>query len=54
MKQSKKAPEKKAAASKPGKVLKRDPVYISETGNGRNKSLYVCSEVGYVIVGWIV
>uniref|UniRef100_A0A8D2QKL6 Replication factor C subunit 1 n=1 Tax=Zonotrichia albicollis TaxID=44394 RepID=A0A8D2QKL6_ZONAL len=32
VKKSKKSPEKKAAASKPGKVLKRDPVvYISET-----------------------
>uniref|UniRef100_A0A8C9MQ67 Replication factor C subunit 1 n=1 Tax=Serinus canaria TaxID=9135 RepID=A0A8C9MQ67_SERCA len=31
VKQSKKASEKKAAASKPGKILKRDPVYISET-----------------------
>lgn len=42
VRKSKKSPEKKAAASKPGKVLKRDPVvYISETGNGRNVSLYV-------------
>lgn len=38
---SKKSPEKKAAAPKLGKVLKRDPVvYISESGNGRNMSLY--------------
>ena len=42
MKKSKKPSEKKAATSKLGKVLKRDPVvYISETGNGRNTSLYV-------------
>lgn len=42
MKKSKKSPEKKAATSKLGKVLKQDPVvYISETGNGRNISLYV-------------
>lgn len=42
MKKSKKLPEKKAATSKLGKVLKQDPVvYISETGNGRNISLYV-------------
>lgn len=42
MKNSKKPPEKKAATSKLGKVLKQDPVvYISETGNGRNISLHV-------------
>lgn len=39
MKKSKKPPEKKAATSKPGKILKQDPVaYISDTGNGRNTS----------------
>lgn len=42
MKKSKKESEKKAATSKRDKVLKQDPVvYISETGNGRNISLYV-------------
>lgn len=42
VKKSKKESEKKAATSKRDKVLKQDPVvYISETGNGRNISLYV-------------
>lgn len=42
MKKPKKSPEKKAATSKLGKAVKQDPVvYISETGNGRNISLYV-------------
>lgn len=42
VKKSKKPSEKKADASKPGKGQRRDPVvYISETGNRRNISLYV-------------
>lgn len=54
MKKSKKPSEKKAASSKLGKVLKRDPVvYISETGNGRNTYHYIfsCSGVDYVTSG---